>query len=503
MTFSHRYSIIGVLVTLIITPVLSAPKSDEIWSLKADNQAVSWIDLSDGSRKPGSITAEGHVSIKRPDMQLTAESLLANMADGIISQLKAGGGVDLVTPSQELHCDELTATVSPEGKIINASLTNVNGKTGQLLVRAESTTISGNNMQLKTGQITVCALPTPHYALKANTININTVTRRVTARNVRLMVYGHTILSLPYISTGVGRKRNSTLMPIVTYTQGKGVGVRYPIVIPMKDSMVTGRVAVYERDQAELSMSYDQRLDQTGDNEQMDRLQDGDYEQATFMSVPTEAPAELKTNASWFVTADVNRPIYLAQDNTDEVRVNSTELGARYDTRTSKYGWMQAELRTGSVREEPTMEDHFRSSIHARWSSVPVKILPVLDYRVGTEWRAVTYSSGDQINRITGQFMLDGKPESWMEYTLGYASAKETGRSPFSFDRLTVKHEGIARLLIGQGTRIDARGYWDFDKSAWIDVTIALKIRAHCIEPELIWSQKMQSVEFNLDIATF
>ena len=199
----------------------------------------------------------------------------------------------------------------------------------------------------------------------------------------------------------------------------------------------------------------------------------------------------------------MNRPVYLAQDNADEVRINSTEVGARYDTRTSKYGWMQGEIRSGSFREEPTMEDHFRSSGHVRWSSVPVKILPVLDYRLGAEWRAVTYSSGDQINRITGQFMLDGKPESWMEYTLGYASAKETGRSPFSFDRLTVKHEGIARLLIGQGTRIDARGYWNFDTSEWIDVTIGIKVRAHCIEPELIWSQKMQSVEFNLDIATF
>ncbi len=503
MTFSLKYSITGLLVTAAVSPVLSAPQSDEVWSLKADHQAVSWIENDDGSKQPGSVTASGHVSVNNRDMQLTAENLLANMADGIISQMKADGGVDLVTPSQELHCDELTATVSPNGKIINGSLVNVNGKTGQLLVKADNATISGNNMQLKTGSITVCDLPTPHYALKAKTININTITRRVTARNVRLMVWGHTVLSLPYISTGVGSNRNSTLMPIVTYTQGKGVGVRYPVVIPMKNSMVSGRVAVYQKDQAELVMSYDQRMDKTGDNEQMTRLHDGDYEQAAFMSVLSEAPAAKETNASWFVTANVNRPVFLAQDNADEVRINSTEVGARYDTRTSKYGWIQGEIRSGSFREEPTMEDHFRSSGHVRWSSVPVKILPILDYRLGAEWRAVTYSSGDQINRITGQFMLDGKPESWMEYTLGYASAKETGRSPFSFDRLTVKHEGIARLLIGKGTRIDARGYWDFDKSAWIDVTIALKIRAHCIEPELIWSQKMQSVEFNLDIATF
>lgn len=503
MAFSKSSVFIGLMVILTQTPAMSVPEIDKSWSLKADSQSVSWADKTDGSKQMDSITAAGHVSLNRNELQLTAENLIASMTDGILSQLKATGGVDLVTGNQELNCDSLDATVTTNGKLMTGVLTNVNGRTGQLLVRSNTATISGNMLLLRQGLITVCALPTPHYALKANSININTVTRRVTARNVRLMVAGRTIISLPYVSTGIGRKRNSTLMPIVTYTDGYGLGVRYPIVIPFKNSMLTGRVAAYERDQTELVLNYDQRLDNTGDNEPMDRLQDGDYEQAAFMPVVNDAPAESVTNASWFVTGSMNRPIYLAQDNSERIRINSTEVGARYDTPTSKYGWMQAEVRAGSIREEPVIADYLRSSLHLRWSSVPVHIMPSLDYRLGTELRSVSYNAGNQINRITGQIMLDGKPESWLEYNLGYASSKETGVSPFSFDRLSIKHEGIAHLMVGKGTRIDATGYWDFDKSTWIDVTIALKIRAHCVEPELVWSQKMQSIEFNLDIATF
>ena len=500
MAFSYKLLFPGIISTLIISHSYASPEqpTQETFSLNADTQSVSWGTNKDGLSE-NHIAADGNVKVKTNELELTADKILAIISEGVLRQVEAENGVDLITGSEELHCDSLNAAMSQDGKILKGSLKKVSGKAGQLLVFADGAELNSNTLRLKDGSATVCSLPNPHFALKASSMTINTLTRRVTARNVALQIQRRTLISLPYISTSLKGDKQSSFMPAINYSSGKGLGIRYPVVMPINNGMLVGSISAFEYQQPEILFSYDERIDSRGDNEPLRRLQEGGYPEAAFM--PLINGSEPQKQASWFVSAVQNRPINVYDGDQNTIRVNYLDVGARYDTPLEHVGSLQSELRVGSIREEPRMSDSGRGSMQIRWISPSYKVAPLVDLHVGSEVRTIAYGSGESLNRITGQVMLEANPLSWVKYNLGYASAEETGNSPFSFDNIWVKREGISRLVIGKGTSLDVSGFWDFDRDEWYDVKVALKIRAHCIEPQISWSKKDRSVEFGMNIA--
>lgn len=152
----------------------------------------------------------------------------------------------------------------------------------------------------------------------------------------------------------------------------------------------------------------------------------------------------------------------------------------------------------GYFREHGTGAEEARLGLSYDYPVMSRRGRPGLDLRVGG--RASAYANGNQYGAVYAEAALGrGGDDTFDE--IGLRQNAIGGKSPFLWDRVQVRSEafGGKRFAVGR-YRLEGYVRYDLERNSFYDVQVAVARRFSCLEPELRFSTRRQSVLFNLKV---
>ncbi len=150
----------------------------------------------------------------------------------------------------------------------------------------------------------------------------------------------------------------------------------------------------------------------------------------------------------------------------------------------------------GAVHEEPTGVTAGRIATRLSLASQPLIVGRRLSLRAGlTNWFNA-YTTGTLYDLVSPELELDYVPTQTSRFGVAYRYLKDTGRTPFYFDRRDVRNELRLQYQVGGLWAFGIESKIDLDRSTAYDTELAIIRNFDCMQVGLAYRARSQS--FNL-----
>jgi hypothetical protein len=156
------------------------------------------------------------------------------------------------------------------------------------------------------------------------------------------------------------------------------------------------------------------------------------------------------------------------------------------------------DLSAGYFHEHGTGTQEGRLNAALDWPLFERGTRPGLDLTIGG--RVSFYTTGENYRDVHVRAAVGrGGPDTFEEIGLGLNDVG--GHTPFLWDRVQVRAEvfGAKRIALGS-FRLEGALRWDLDRSEIYDLQVAVARRYRCVEPEIRYSSRRESIMLGLKV---
>ncbi|HOC30679.1 MAG: LPS-assembly protein LptD [Armatimonadetes bacterium] len=424
--------------------------------------AVSSVDIqadhTSGSQQSGIVQASGNVVVTVTAVTPDGRTETAVMrADSVSADFNAGrvvaqGGVSAEYGGQTIRGQSLSYDWVARSGTVHQVITRVEG----VNFRGERLEYSPNLQTMYNVEVSTCGTERPDYRFLAGRVQVKHPLG-LALSNVTLELFGRRILSFPHIEYGrKARPRGGTNrlpIPMPGYSEASGFTFTQPIPI---------------------GPGWSAELEAT-------------------------SRAGWRGGVSWEAGGAVRPYVDADWKQEQSVRDREPTLVSRVPEVGVRYG--EKNLLTfsvGRIREHETR-------LTATRAEADVKI-PLVARNGRTSWRvslegiAASYSTGDSRASLTTiAAWKRGNGDFYREF--GFRKTVSTGDTPFMFDEVWLRNELFGGFRTGYGNnRIEVAVRYDTSRERMYDTEIALSRRIRCVEPEIRYSTRKESVSVGVRV---
>lgn len=443
------------------------------------------LNADDAEGRPsGEILVRGNVSVRRRDAILTGTSLRFDAVRRTGSMKRAEARVSVLTlTGSEINMAEYGA------------------------------------LEAQQARLTTCSCQQPHYFLSAQELRL-TPTRKVTARQVRLVVAGRTLLVIPYMEKTFTDRVESPF-PLPNYSKETGPKFRLASEVlssPRSSLRYDGSISL--RRPPFGNVAFERALGKPNAEVPPPTLRksvlDAPFAEAleTFPMAGSSPVDYSKHRRVLFAVAGTNEYIYhrvrtdLRVSRLPELGLVAYQSGRSSGASAGSAAWTTydrfsyfGELTGGYYQENTTDTKSARTQLRLGAASPNVLLARNLSFRLGMDARGALYGSGETYTVVAPQAELVWRVRPEMALSVAGIHRTYSGRTPFVFDRLDTRNEVRLRYdgdypRWGLGLQVA----YDADRWRAYDTSFSVVHKLDCMEFGLSYRTRSQGLGVVLNL---
>lgn len=359
-------------------------------------------------------------------------------------------------------------------------------------------------------QFTTCDKENPDYLFSAGSVRL-TKSRRLSARNVRLIVRGRTLLSLPSFTTRLKGAPEEFDLPEPTYSTRTGLGLRYNYSVPMSER---GEVRLsgawylkeYPETHFRVGWNFAEEAPPPADAEQNARFENDPLQNLRAGGIQTKwARVREPLNVLTFQSMSNVRAV--GRKRVDLLISKPWEVSYGVHLSGIENGTGTLFTRLGSLEERQpgqVVPARTRLSVEGEWFQPFSEPDKPFQWRLHLWGAGYFYGRNDRFGWLKPQLELVWERVEQWNLALGYARGFRFGKTPYLFDDLVARRELTLRAEGIRGNyRLALLFKYDVDESELYDMQVLLGIRQHCVEPTLFWRKSPGTFQLGVLLTAF
>lgn len=426
-------------------------------------------------------------AITHGDVRLEADSITGNAHESAVA---AEGHVTVTSPHGILTADSAVLNLTTRAGLMHGA----RGTVGAFRFFAHELRMNTDNRNAIHGaQLTTCTKHHPHFELRARDLTLSPDDMCV-ARHVSLLVGGHKLFTIPYLRTNLNKSKEPGNRPgVIVGNSGLdgtylGANIRQDLGANTELS-ASGRygTAGVLRGGLFIKHTFDQPVPCQGDV-------------TLAITHREDVPNQLISNGS--IDEETLEELTISRRPALEVTFAPIKLPQPLHGYTLRLGGG-----FGRYHEDPTNVNADRGQA---WGVIRTPDYVRGKFQLHAEYgmNNMVYTGQLHHHAYIGQITLESSPaEETSYYNLSYLSRRESGRTPFLFDRVLIPNELFAEIETplphGSPWRLGAWNRYDLSRGKIRDFNLSVIYRTDCLSYALSYHRATESVGIGIVLNAF